>query len=313
MGRRFDRTDAMMAALVLVWGTAFPAIKVLGGKLDPYEMTWFRYAPFPLLYGAYVLAKRRHVFRTVRGDDWIRFTLLGAVGVVGYHFPLNWGLQDTAAGPGVSGAVGAILVATVPLFTLLLAVGSRQERFGPLAFFGSVLAFAGVAVVVAYGRGAAELAWAKKAAIILLAPLSWAVYTVAMKPLVARYGGLFATGVSLSLGTFMLVPMGLSFGVEPLRGFEPIHWFWLLFLAVLSTALGYAVWNQALKHRKPSDVAVYVYFQPVVATLVGALYLRETVTLWFLLGGALVLAGVVLVNKARLAAPVPRAARATAE
>jgi O-acetylserine/cysteine efflux transporter len=111
----------------------------------------------------------------------------------------------------------------------------------------------------------------------------------------------------LSLGALTLLPLGLRWGIEPLGALEARHWAWLLFLAFLSTILGYAMWNNALKHRTASQVAIYVYFNPVVAATVGYLFLGEHLTGWFVAGAALVLGGVILVNRARMAAVVPAA------
>jgi drug/metabolite transporter (DMT)-like permease len=304
-----DRIDAMLALLAVIWGSAFPGLKVLGEVLDPYKMTWFRYAPFPVAYGCWILLRRRAALRQVTGRDWITMAVLGFVGVIGYHFPLNWGLHDSGDGVSVSAATGAILIATTPLWTLLISVATGKERLRPLALAGSLVAFAGVAVVVFFGRGQAELTLARKALVILIAPLCWALYSVYTRPLVQRHGGLLTTGLTLSLGALTLLPLGLRWGLEPLGDLQARHWAWLVFLAFLSTILGYAMWNNALKHRTASQVAIYVYFNPVVAATVGYLFLGEHLTGWFLAGAALVLGGVILVNRSRLApaatAPVP--------
>lgn len=305
-----DRTDGMLTLLVLVWGSAFAGIKVLSEVLDPYELTWFRYAPFPVLYGAWMALRRRSVFLQVTGADWIRMTVVGCIGVIGYHFPLNWGLHDAGDGVAVTAATGAILIATTPLWTLLLATVTGKERPTGLAIAGSVAAFVGVAVVVLLGRGQAEVELARKALVVLIAPISWAIYSVYTRPLVQRYGGLFTTGMTLSIGVLALLPLGLSYGTEPLQDFAPRHWAWIIFLALISTVLGYAIWNQALKRRSASQVSVYVYFNPVVAAVVGYLFLQERLTGWFVAGSLLVMAGVVLVNHARLVAarlPAPLA------
>ncbi|MCA1811010.1 MAG: DMT family transporter [Halobacteriales archaeon] len=316
--RTLDRTDAMLTFLVIIWGTAFPGVKALLQVLDPYQLTWFRYAPFPLLYGAFLLLRRSEAFRRVSGRDWVLMALLGTVGVIGYHFPLNWGLHDTSDGVQVTAATGAILVATTPLWTLLISTLAGRERWHGATTVGSLVAFAGVAVVVFFGTGHAEFTAARKTLVILLAPLSWALYSIYTRPLIHRYGGLFVTGVTLSLGTFTLLPLAFTYGAAPLRALDAGGWAWLAFLALLSTALGYAMWNQALKLRSASAVSAYVYFNPVVATVVGVLFFGERVTPFFLLGSALVLGGVILVNRARQAAaaiapdPVPTVAKAPA-
>lgn len=294
-----DRTDAMLALLVLIWGTAFPGIKVLGEVLDPFQMTWYRYALFPVAYGAWMLLRRRDVFAQVAGGDWLAMGLLGMVGVIGYMFSLNWAMHGER---GITAATAAILVATTPLFTLLLSVAAGKERPTWMAWTGSAVAFAGVAIVVFLGKGHVEFTVATRALVGLLAPMSWAVYSVYTRPFVHKYGGLFTTGATLSVGVLALLPLGVWYGVEPLRDLEAVHWAWLAFLSLLSTILGYAMWNEALKHRTASQVSIYIYFNPVVAALVGVAFLHERLTGWFLAGAVLVMAGVVLVNQARVRA-----------
>lgn len=297
-----DRIDAMLALLAVIWGSAFPGLKILGEVLDPYQMTWFRFAPFPVAYGIWIALRRRDVVRRITGPHWIIMVLLGALGVLGYHFPLNWGLHDNGDGIAVSAATGAILIATTPLWTLVISVLLGRERLRPLAVAGSLVAFAGVALVVLLGRGHVEVTVATKAIVVLIAPMCWAAYSVFVKPLAQEYGGLVTTGLTLSLGALTLVPLGVHWGTAPLDAMEFRHWAWLGFLAIISTILGYAMWNSALKRRSASQVAVYVYFNPVVAAAVGFLFLGEHLTGWFLAGSALVLGGVVLVNQARFAA-----------
>ncbi|MEA3137546.1 MAG: hypothetical protein QOC71_1827, partial [Thermoplasmata archaeon] len=227
-----DRTDAMLALLVVIWGTAFPGIKVLGAILDPYQMTWYRYALFPVAYGAWMLLRRRDVFARVSGGDWLAMGVLGILGVIGYHFALNWAMHGDG---GVTAATGAILVATTPLFTLLISVATGKERPTPLAWLGSAVAFVGVAIVVFLGKGHVELTLAFRALVGLVAPLSWAVYSVYTRPFIHKYGGLFTTGATLSVGVFALLPLGIWYGVEPLRQMHAIPWFWLAWLSLLST------------------------------------------------------------------------------
>ncbi len=300
MGRLFDRTDATLALLVVIWGTAFPIIPMVQQSLGPFELTWYRYVPFPILYGIYLLAWRRDVFATVSGRDWLVMGAVGCVGVIGYHFPLNWALDPHRPG-ALSGATGAIIIATTPLWTMLLAIASQKERFSAAAALGTVVAFTGVAIVALLGQGDANVQLAAGALVAILAPMAWAIYSVYTKPLIARYGGLFVTGVTLSIGTFALIPLGVQYGVGPLQDLSLDQWGGLAFLALLSTALGYALWNNALKHRSASAVSVYIYFNPVVATLVALLFFREQLTPFFAVGGALVVLGVYLVNRARLA------------
>lgn len=288
-----DRVTGWMAALVVAWGIAFASIKALGEVLDPFQITWLRYVPFLFLYGFWLLWKRRDRFRMVTGGDWIRFAIVGALGVLGYHFPLNWGLQTA------SGATAAILVATTPLWTLFFSVLRKTERLDARRVQGSILAFAGVAIVVMLGKGPANFSINQGTFIMLLAPILWSLYSVYGKPLADKYGAQFFTGVSMCIGIFTLVPYGVQQGLDPVQDFTGLHWFWLVYISLIATVGGYAVWNYALKQKSAAEITVFIYFIPVVATISGWLILGEAVTLWFLGGSALVLVGVSTINRAR--------------
>ncbi len=298
----------MMLALVLTWGVAFVSIKVLlDGAMNPYQVTWYRYVPLLIAYGAWLLVWRRPQLRGLSAGDWGRVFLLGLLGVVGYHIPLYYGLQPRG-GVEVTGATGAILVATAPLWTLLAAVASRQERFNGLKAAGLGVAFAGVGVLTFFGKTEEQtFTFAGRVLVMLLAPICWGSYSVVAKPLVDRLGGLVVTGLTMSVGTLLFLPYGLSQGIEPLRGLSGLEWFWLVYLSVFATAIGYAVWNISLRHLAATEVTAYIYLVPLVATLAGWWLRDEGVTLWFIAGAALILGGVGLVNRARSVAR--RAAR----
>ncbi len=298
--RRVDAVDGWMAILVLIWGTAFVSIKVLGSTLDPFQLTWYRYVPFLLGFGTWILLKRRHRFKLVSGGDWVRMAIAGSLGVIGYHFPLNWALSDLTPGPSVTGATGAILVATTPLWTMLMAILSRQEQLDGRKLVGGLVAFSGVAFVVFLGTGEAEFVAAKKTLIALLAPILWGGYSILAKPLITKYGGLFVSGLTMSLGTLMLLPLGLSYGVAPLSALDGLGWFWLAYVSIAATLAGYTIWNLSLRFRTASEITSYIYAVPVVATLAGAILIREPVSVFFVVGAALVLAGLLLINRARI-------------
>lgn len=278
-----------MWALVLIWGTAFVSIKVLGEVLTPLELTWFRYVPFLLIFAVWLALRRRDRFAQLSGSDWIRYAIAGALGVLGYHLPLNFATSSLAGGTPITGGMAAILVATTPLWTLFyLALGGQRPR--RRVVMGAAIAFFGVALVV-YGRPGTGTGGLWKALVGLLAPILWSGYNIVAKPLADRHGSLFTAGLTNGLGTLMLLPAGLSFGTEPLMAFEARHWFWLAYLSLAATVGGYILWNNGLKKLGPAQVTAYIFAIPVVATAAGTLLIAEPVTLWFLVGAGLVLYG----------------------
>ncbi len=286
-----------MGVLVLIWGTAFAALRELSAVLDPYQLTWFRYLPMLLAYPVWIALRRRPQLTMLGARGWAAMGGLGILGVAGYHLPFNWAIQPRGDEPGASAAIAAILVATAPLWALLWSVLLRKEQFSAKRGLGFAIAFLGVVVVVMWGRGAVDVSLAKRALVLLIAPASWTLYSVLAKPFIERIGGLTVTGLTMAMGALMFAPWQAPAGVSPLAAFTPRLWLWLAFVAVLATAAGYAMWNSALRHLPATSVASYIYLIPVVATTTGYLLLGETVTPWFLAGAALIIGGVWWVNR----------------
>ncbi len=300
-----DGVTAWMTALVIVWGTAFAAIRSILDVLTPMQLTWYRYVPYLFIFGIWLVLRRRDRFRKLTAKDWGMYALVGALGVFGYHIPLYYGMQDGGPlpGPGATAGIAAILVATTPLWTLLFSVVMGRESFDQRRLAGSLVAFAGVMVVVLLGSGDVELDLARKAAVVLLAPILWSLYSILGKPLVDRHGSMFFAGLSMCMGTAMMIPYGIWLGISPLAMFEPVDWWSLAYISLAATVGGYAVWNYALKRRRPSEVTAWIYLIPVVATIASWLLLGEPISLWFVLGSVLVLLGVREVNRARMIPP----------
>jgi drug/metabolite transporter (DMT)-like permease len=262
-----------------------------------------RYVPFIALFGAWLLLRQRKKLRSVTGADWLRFVLAGGLGVLGYHLPLNWAMSSLTPGTPIGAPTAAILVATTPLWTLIMAVAIRQERFSLPKAIGALTAFAGVALVVLRGTpGAQSVDVVDKALIAMLAPILWGGYSIIAKPLIGRYGGLFVTGLTMCLGSLAFLPFGLSIGAAPLVGLTGLEWFWLLYVSLIGTVGGYTMWNFALQRRSASEVTGYIFAIPVVATAASVLLVSARVTVWFVAGAALVIGGMVLIHRARLAA-----------
>jgi drug/metabolite transporter (DMT)-like permease len=283
--------------VVVVWAGAFSAIKVL---LDhgtaPEDIAILRYlvaAP-----GFAFLLWRAGGLPGLSRRDGLRILAAGALVVAGYHISLNVGEGHTTAG------TAALVVALAPAMTVALALGLRLERFSAARMIGIATAFAGVAIVVLLGSGE-EISFenAKGPLIVLGAPLAFALYNVLLLPLFRRYGVLALTAATSLAGMVALVPFSRRSTLDGLVETTAGDLSLILYLGIVCTLLGYIGWNVGLRGLGASRAVAYAYGIPPLAVLLGALALDEPVTLWLVLGGALVVAGVALAQR-----PSPRAA-----
>jgi drug/metabolite transporter (DMT)-like permease len=284
---------AALLAVVVVWASAFSVIRVLlDHGFAAEDVAVLRYlvaAP-----GFAILLWRVGGLPGLTRRDALRLAAVGVCVVVGYHISLNVGTKYTTSG------TAALVVALSPALTLLLAVGLGLERWSRRRAAGLAVAFAGVAVVVLLGAGG-ELSFAnaKGPLIVLAAPVAFALYNVLLKPLLGRYDLLALTAATSLVGTVFLLPFVRGGTVDSVTRISLEDAALVLYLGVASTFLGYIGWNVGLRGLGATRSVAYTYVISPLAVAMGALLLDEPVTLWLVVGGALVVGGVVVAQRAR--------------
>jgi drug/metabolite transporter (DMT)-like permease len=280
----------MLLHSVISAGTYLAAKRALG-ELSPWEVALARFSLAGLFYAVLVARSRVTI---PRRDLWG----LAALGVVA--IPVNqgfflYGMALTTPGHG------ALLYALTPIFVFLLARWRLGEATTPLKVAGIGTAFAGV-VVVLLGRGALGLPDAGRALLgdllILLAVVAWAVFAVAGKVYAERYGVRTMTGVAITIGSLVYLPLGLALSERAsFDRLSAVGWGSVAYLVVLTSIVAYLIYYWAMSKTDASRVAIWSNLQPVLtAVLAWAIY-GEPITPTFLAGGAMVLAGVVLTER----------------
>jgi drug/metabolite transporter (DMT)-like permease len=196
----------------------------------------------------------------------------------------------------------ALLYALAPVFVFLLARWRLGERASRLELAGVALALAGVVVVLA-GRGAiggaADAARGLRGDLVVLAAVvAWSFYGVAAKPYAERHGALASAGAALTAGCAASLPIGLALSrAESFQHASRGAWGSLLYLALLSSVAGYVLYVWALRHAQAGRVAIWSNTQPVLTAALSWAVFGEPVTRTFVLGGAMVVAGVVMTER----------------
>ena len=185
-----------------------------------------------------------------------------------------------------------------PAATLALSLAVGLERFAPRRIAGIALAFAGVVVVVVLGSGAHfSLHGLRGPLLVLVAPLTFAVYNVLYKPLLGRYDLPALTAAGGLTGSLLFLPFENTGAIDRFGALGAGSWIALAALGLGATLGGYVTWSIALRSLEPSRAMSYLYCVPPLAVAIGALFLDESVTLWLLLGGALVIGGVAVAQR----------------
>ena len=283
---------ALLILVTLFWGNSFIAVKVIVQHVSPLELVTVRFVPVALIFAALLLPTRgREVWAMIRADGW-RLALLGLTGAVLYNTFLGWGETRVAAG------TASLIIALNPTFIYTLSILVLGERFLWRRALGLAVAFAGLFVIVRWGSGRPiALDDVGYALIVMLAPLNWAVYTISGKTVIARHPPLLVVGVSMIFaGLFSLVFVRPSL-IAQLPTLPASFWWAVLFLAVPCTVFAFVVWFGALERMPAGRVAGFVYLVPMFAVTFSRWLLDEPVTPALLLGAAILIAGVYLVNR----------------
>lgn len=268
---------------VCLWGLAPVATRSLVSELAPLPLLTLR----QLLAAGVLLPWAVPALRRIDARDLPRLTAAGLLGMVGYNLPVTVGLQWLPA------SSAGLLLATEPVWVLVIGLVFLAERAGLRVVLGTGVALAGVAVIAgpsALSPGSGTRA-AAGAALVLLATLAFGGYTVVLRPLSEKYGPVSATAASSVAGA--LPYLALVGTIWPPRLSRPA-WGEMLFLALGSTVAGMLLWNRAVVRGGSTRISRLLYLEPVVSVLGAMVFLGERATAAVLAGGVLVIAGVLV-------------------
>jgi drug/metabolite transporter (DMT)-like permease len=288
---------ALVAGLgvVLVWASAFPAIRVAAPGLGPIGLSVVRLTVAPVALLAIAVLARARLPRP-RDLGWI--IACGFFGMTAYQLLLNWGEESVPAG------TASMIIAGAPLVSVAVARLVARERVSPVTVGGSVLALGGVAFVCLARSGASLSAsvW-----IVVAAMVVQGIYHPLQRPLLQRYSSLEVACFTMVAGTVMTLPF-VPFGLDRLLHAGAGAWLAAAYLGLLPSALGFVLWGYAVARMPIAVSTSLLYLVSPVAVLLAWVWLGELPLATEMLGGLVVVAGVVVIAQA------PRvAARRTAD
>lgn len=274
--------------LAVLWGSAFPAIKVGLEGLSVPHLTLVRHLVASACFVPVLLAMGRRMLP--RRGDVPAFFLMGFAGIFVYHVALNLGELRVSAG------ATSLIIASAPAITALLAWWFRGERLPALGWVGSATSFLGVGlIVVGDSRDIGLDPWAL---FVLLSAVATSFYFILQKPMFGRYRAVEVTAYATWAGTLpmLLFLPGLP---DAIATAETSAWLAATYLGVFPSAIAYTLFAFALSLAPVTLVTAYLYSVPVFSLLFSWWVLGEVPTLLTLVGGGIAIAGIVVVNLAK--------------
>lgn len=299
MASRGSRIDWLIfLALGFFWGSSYLFIKIgVDAGLPPFTLITLRLAIGFALLATVVAVAREPLPRSAR-----QYGHLFVMGVVNIAIPFS---LITWAELSVDSALAAILNAAVPLFVIVIAAFFlRDERITMNRLAGLVVGFVGVAILVGFDPG--EVAGSDLAGEIALigSTISYAIGAVYSRRNVRGLRPMIPALLQVGFGLLVVAILALVFE----RPFEvtitPEAWFAVVWLGLLGSGLAYLVFFRILGRWGATRTSMVAYLLPVYGIALGALVLNEPVDARLLIGTALVIGGVALVNSKYGAKPL---------
>jgi len=297
---------SLLILTFLIWSNSFIAIKVLLARMSAFDLLRLRFIPVAVISIALIaLFCRAEAWEIIKAHP-VRVALGGLLMVISYNIMLNSGMRY------VQPNAASLLIALNPLITLLLAVRFLGEPFTRRRLLGTVVTFAGLAVVVLLGRvGGSGGTWipldkVPYALLVLGGPLSWATATVIIKPALRDHSPLVFNFVTMAIGSLPLLLFIDRPFVARVLSLGLLEYGAAAFLSLACTILAYSLWNVAVKHWHASNVSLFVYLNPPLTAVFTWLFFGIGITFYFFAGGIIMLAGILVATlPARNGLPVP--------
>ncbi len=288
---RLERTGFALAVLANLLGgaTYFATKKALEG-LPAVSISFVRTA---IAVAILVPLAGRAPIRALLAETGRARAALWAMGIAGYALPLTLGNLGVERSTATS---GALLIGTEPLCVVLLAALVLGESLTRARVVAIALGFAGATLIVSNGIPFVTVVEAPHLVgdLMLVAHgAAWSIWTIAGKRLLDRHSATAVSAVALAIS---LPPLAVASAVEPgVLGAGEALWTslaWAVGLGACVSALGTVVWNAALRRMDASQLAAFIFLQPVMGVVLGFALLSERPTGWALAGGGLVFVGV---------------------
>lgn len=271
-----------------IWSSSFMWIKIAVQEVGPVTLVAFRVL-FGLLFGITVISiQRLQLPRTFKA--WMPLLIVGVTNLAIPFFLISWGEQS------IDSAVAAILDATVPLFTIVIAhFLLRDDKMTLTKVLGLVIGFLGVIVLLSKDIGASPGSILGQAAVVL-ASIFYAGSAIFVRKTTEYIPGILRSAGPLVSAT-VIMWLAVFFTQRPVT--VPrlgITWVALLFLGILGSGLAFILAYYLIHEIGPTRATMVTYLFPLGGVILGVTFLQEQLTWQLVIGAALIIASLVIAN-----------------
>jgi len=281
----------LLFLLSILWGLAFVAIKVADSELSPVNLAILRWLISSVAYAVVLLLIGRSKTSFER-RDLPRLLLISFANVPMYHLALNY--AETTVSSGLAG----LLISLGPVFITALSAYLLKDKISLNIILALLLAVSGAAIL-ALGNLQGTSSGLLGPGEVVVSAVAYAIFTVLAKPLVKKYGALHVAIYAGLTGTVMLLPLVSQSLIQQTEALSLNGWFSVLYLALLSTVLGYSIFYTLVSRGALSRLSIQLYLIPIVSVIGGILILQESLSISMIAGGGIMLLAIGLATRTR--------------
>lgn len=282
-------TDLLLTFMALIWGVNYSVVKQTLSEMQPLAFNALRFS----LASIFLFL----VLRLFEGGGLMDRRSLKQVFILGV---IGYGLHQILFISGIAhitAGLSALMMATSPVFVIVLNLFTRVEKSSPRILLGIFLSLGGVLMLVIGGQPdpASTETLIVGGGLTVLSAICWASYTVLSKPHLATYSPLRLTTATMIFGTIILDIAAIpSLLTQQWRIITPLGWAGLAYSFVFTGVLGYVIWNIGVQRTGPARTAIYQNLTPVFAAIVSYLLLGEILSTQQFVGAGMIFAGIYL-------------------
>ena len=274
---------AMLATFL--WASAFPATRFALQYYSPVSLMVMRFVAASLTLLIVGIVKK---IKPPRLRDLPMFAASGLTGVFLYSYLFNTGSVSVSAG------VSSFIIASSPIFTLILTRIFLKEIVRPICWIGVLISFGGLAAVTLTQVNEFSLDFG--IFLVICASISSGAYSAIMRGLTKSYTALEATTYTIiagTLGTLIFLPSA----IREIPGSNLTVNIVVVFMGIFPAAIAYLAWSYALaKAKMTAHVTVFSYLIPLISALLAYVWLQETLSVFTFIGGLIIIIGMVVTN-----------------
>lgn len=282
----------------VAWGTTWIASKEGVKHMPSLQLATIRQFIAGVIFVAFFMIKKS---KRPNKNQWKTIVILGFLNFVFSNGLSLWGLQFISSG------LGAIIGTLFPIWIIIINF-FRGDKVPKLAFYGVLMSFCGICVIFSdYLSDFLNPDFRIGILVSLIATITWAFGTLYTKEKAASFNPYFSLGLQMLVSSAVLFIgttwAGTTVSIEEI----PIEaWYSIAYLVVVGSIFTFVAYIYALQNLPTELNSIYVYINPIVALIIGAIYNNEPFSIVLILGGIITLIGLFLVNKSirRKKAPI---------